>query len=147
MGRPWSIVRCSADEVAAEEARWQRMLERTGCRRLRIPIWGTQSYLALEPWQPTNTYFNHDTEAEIRLLETPDLSWDDVDRLLGGQMIFMPLLSVAPTLVTLPGFEPKTLVGGLDRLLGLGHSTELEVMLRTAAMLARIRDYAILFSP
>lgn len=129
------------------EARWRPILERTSCRRLRIPIWKSQSCLSLEPGTPSNRTVAHDAVSEIRLLRTPDLSWDDVDVLLHGQMIFMPVVDVAPTLVTLPGFEPDTLVGGLDRLLALGHRTELEIMLRTAAMLALIREYAILVRP
>ncbi len=146
MGRPWSIVGCSPDDVDAAAARWRPLLAHTGCPRLRIPIWGTRGYLSLEPGEPTQNFHNHDLEAEIRLLETPDLSWDEVDRVLNEQMIFIPVLGVRPTLVTLAGFEPKTLAGGLDRLLELGCSTELEVMLRTAGRLAANRSLAILVS-
>jgi len=144
MGRPWSIVTCAPDEAAEAEARWRPLLERTGCRRLRIPVWGTHEYLSLEPGEPTQSFYNHDLEAEIRLIETPDISWDEVDSVLNEQMIFLPVLGVRPSLVTLPGFEPKTLAGGLDRLLQLGCRTELEVMFGTAGRLAAKRSLAIL---
>ena len=146
MGRPWSIVRCSEDGMDEEEARWRPLLERTGCSQLRIPIRETHRCLLLEPNEKARVIADLDLPAEIRLLQTPDLTWDDVGGLLADQMIFVPVLGVAPVLVTIPGFESNTVAGGLDRLLRLGSSTGLAVALRTAGILAARRQLAILVS-
>jgi hypothetical protein len=143
MGRPWSIVTCSVASAAAAAARWQPLVERVRCPTLRIPIRGEQEYLSLARGEPARRYGALDVETEIRLLETPDLTWDHVDRLFAGQMVFLPVTGVVPFPIKIPGFEPNTCVGGLDRLLALSHRTEPELMLRAAATLATYHRFAI----
>ncbi len=146
MGRPWGIVTTSERGSAAEAERWRPLLARTRCPQLRIPIHGAAECVVLSA-EPDQRIAALDVEAEIALLETPDLTWDDVGALLGDQMVFLPITGIAPVLYTGTGFEPKTLVGGLDRLLGLSSRSALEVQLRAAATLAAYHRLAIEVRP
>lgn len=149
MGRPWGIATVqSVDQVDGEAARWWPLMRQLKCRSLKIPILGSGEYQELSLRADSSTRgTDPNLDGELRLLETPDLTWDQVDELLAGQMLFLPVIGVRTLMITSPGFEPNTLVGGLDRLFALGRGSQLELTLRTAGLLAAHHQLAIEISP
>ncbi|MBA3459485.1 MAG: hypothetical protein H0T46_05965 [Deltaproteobacteria bacterium] len=137
-----------SDEQSAE--RWHPLMKKGGCEQMALPLGTEGSYLLLECTAGeigSRRLFNHDMVPEIRSLETSDMSWDDVERVLGEQMVFLPVFGLAPFLYTGPGFEPKTLVGGLDRLLAREFGSVLDLQLHTAARVAAYHRLAIEVRP
>jgi hypothetical protein len=147
MGRSWGIV-TESDEQSA--ARWQPLMIKASCERIALPIGNAGHYLALKFVAGEFTsqrFFNNDMISEIRSLDTSDMTWDEVEVVLSGQMVFLPMIRISPFLYTGPGFEPRTIVGGLDRLLSLKFSSVLDIQLQTAARLATYNRFAIQVHP
>ena len=149
MGRPWGIASVqSVDQVDGEAGRWWPLVRHLKCGALKIPIFGSGEYQELSlRGEASSRGTDPNLDDELRLLATPDMTWDQVDELLAGQMLFLPVTGVRPVMITTPGFEPNILVGGLDRLFALGRRTQLELTLRTAGLLAAHHQLAIEISP
>lgn len=147
MGRPWGICKATSGE---NTKRWMDLVVRARVGELRIPVDGEGQCLVLRGASgeiETRSVMKLDVIADIAALDTPDLTWADVDRVLGEQMVFLPYTGGKDFLYSGPGFEPNTLVGGLDRLLRRGEATALDVQLRAAGTLAAYYRLAIEVRP
>lgn len=129
----------AADDDQREAARWFPLMERFRFTKLRIPIRGEDAWLLVSRSKGQSTakrQKNADIRGELRMLQTDDMTWDDVETVLNEQMVFLPVLVATPTLWTGIGFEPKTMVGGIRPLLSCWYKSVLEVQLYTAARVA-----------